>query len=163
MLGLIPRWLWEGAGIAILLAGGAWALHHAGYKAGMAYVEAQDAKALREAQARYAVQVEADAKRNEDAAHAYQAEIDRLNAAMQQPAPVIRLCRPASGSGAVPAPAGAAGGGTGASPGGGGVEVPGGVVAGPDIGPGLRLIAAVAESLAAEVRECRAAWPRNAP
>jgi hypothetical protein len=144
------------AAIALLVVGciGAYFVwKHKVEQLGAARVETRDMRAALEAKQRELEQVQRDAKTNEDAANALQAEKDRLAAALaEQPAPVIRLC-PAAPSGRLPAAArvpGVAGEATAGR--GNGASVPAGDQPGIDVGPGLLVIARVADRLAAQDR-----------
>lgn len=129
------------------------AWHHHVEQLGAAKVEARDARLALEAKQRVLEQIQRDAKTNEDAVNALHAENDRLAAALAAaPAPVIRVCEPARGSG-LPAAPGPAGGAREAAAGGGGVPgVPRGDQPSVDIGPGVQLLAELGERLSAQLR-----------
>jgi len=141
-------------GAAVLLAalvGGyaAWKYHVE--QLGAERYKTQAAETALDAMRRTLAQVQNDAQANEAAANALQAEKDRLTAALAD-APVLRLCEPTGGGGLpakAPAPrkprqAPATGGSS--------AGVPTGATAGVDIGPGVQLLALVADRLAAQER-----------
>jgi Sec-independent protein translocase protein TatA len=144
------------AAIALLIVGGialyvAWKYHVE--QLGAARVETRDMRAALEAKQRELDQIQRDSKTNEDAVNALQAEKDRLAATLaDQPAPVIRMCEPAR-SGRLPAAAVPPGKPSeAAADRGGSASVPVGDQSGIDVGPGLLVIAEVADRLAAQDR-----------
>lgn len=129
------------------------AWHYHVEQLGAAIVRAADARAALAAKELELEQIQRDAKTNSEAVDALQAERDRLSAALaEQPAPVVRVCA-APARGGLPTAAGAPGKPSEAAAArGSGASVPTGVEPGPDIGPGLRLIATVSDRLAAQER-----------
>lgn len=147
---LTSRWA-AYAGAVGLVAVLLWGIHHHGYAAGVEDERAKATAALAEAGRRYAAQVVADARTNQEAVRAYETEIEGLRRAAVPVGPV-RLCVGSSG-GAVPTGAGDPAGARRAAAAAGSVPgVPDGTAQGPDIGPGLQLIADRGDRLSAQVR-----------
>jgi len=140
-----------GGGLLALLIG-LGLLHHHGYRKGVDAERARYEAGLAEAGQRYAAQVERDARTNQEAVSAYESEVAHLRAAAVPVGPV-RLCRDPVRAGEVPAvPRVAAGTGGSAAAAGSVPGVSGGTAVGPDIGPGLQLIADRGDRLSAQVR-----------
>ena len=153
-----PRLIAYGLAGAALLGGVFW-FSHARYTAGEAAGDARAAAAeSARDQAIATLQTErAERARLEKASHDYQTELAGLRAQPVVTTPV-RLCRPAA---RVPAAATAAGGPGAAVPAAG--VVPSGtgtdLVAGPDLGPGLRALARRADEVSAQGRAIQGLAP----
>jgi type II secretory pathway pseudopilin PulG len=138
-------------GIALVGAYFAWKYHVE--QIGAARVETRDAQAALAAMQRTLEQVQSDAKTNEDATHALQAEKDRLAATLaDQPAPILRVCEPAPSSRLPTAPVAPRKPRETAPAGGSSASVPTGDQPGRDIGGELQLIAIVSDRLSAQLR-----------
>ena len=141
--------------VGIGLVVGYFQWQHKQREIGAARVEAADAKAVAAEKERQAEQLQREQDATNDAINALQAERERLTAdLLAKPAPVARLCIPTPrDSSGLPGKAGTASSASEAATiVGNSADVPGGIIAGPNIGEGLRDIALLAERLGSQNR-----------